>query len=249
MNRLLPAFASALFVLVAALAAPARADDADTCKKVAGDDSLAACTRLISSQAPRGGDLAQAYASRGVIYIRFKGDWDRAIADYDEALRLDPKNAGAYAGRAAAYLRKGNVDRALPDLNEGLRLDPKNSGVHNVFGYYYNKKGDYRRALTEVNEALRLYPQYLYAFNTRGEVYENKGELNRALADFRTAPGFDPDKKQRGGREAAEGIARVVQKLAAVGGGDWAACSRGPDREDGISAYSLFSTLYYNKLR
>jgi tetratricopeptide (TPR) repeat protein len=119
-NRLLPAFASALFGLVAALAAPARAGDADTCKKVAGDDSLAACTRLISSQALRGGDLAQAYASLGVIYIRFKGDWDRAIADYDEALRLDPKNAGAYAGRAAAYLRKGNVDRALPDLTKAF---------------------------------------------------------------------------------------------------------------------------------
>jgi tetratricopeptide (TPR) repeat protein len=242
MNRLLPAFASALFVLVATLAAPARADDAGTCKKVAGDDSLAACTRLISSQALRGGDLAQAYASRGAIYIRFKGDWDRAIADYDEALRLDPKNAGAHAGRAAAYLRKGNVDRALPDLNEGLRLDPKNSGVHNVFGYYYNKKGDYERALTEVNEALRLYPQYLYAFNTRGEVYENKGELNRALADFRTALGFDPDKKQRGGREAAEGIARVDQKLAAIGGGDWGACSRAPDREDAISACTRLIT-------
>jgi len=236
MHRLLPAFAAALIALIGTAAAPARADDVETCKRWAGDDSLAACTRVIASKTVGGAALAQVYASRGVIYIRFKGDWDRAIADYDEALRLDPRIAGAYAGRAAAYIRKGNIDRAWPDLSEGLRLDPKNPGIRNVLGYYYNKKGDYERALTEVNEALRLSPQYLYAFNTRGEIYESKGELNKALVDFRMALSLDPDKRQRGGIEAAEGIARIEQKLAALGGADWTACSRAPDREDGIAA-------------
>jgi tetratricopeptide (TPR) repeat protein len=236
MHRPLLAFASALIALFSILAAPARADDMETCKKSDGDDALAACTRLISSKTLRGGELAQAYVSRGLIYIRFKADWDRAIADYDEALKLNPKFAGAYAGRAAANLRKGNIDRALPDLNEGLRLDPKSPGIHNVFGYYYNKKGDHERALTEVNEALRLYPQYLYAFSNRGEIYEKKGEYTKALADFRMALSLDPDKKQIGGREAAEGIARIEQKLAAVAGPDWTTCSRAPDREDGIPA-------------
>ena len=133
-------------------------------------------------------------------------------------------------------LRKGNIDHALPDLNEGLRLDPKHPGIRNVLGYYYNKKGDYDRALAEVNEALRLSPQYLYAFNNRAEIYESKGELNKALADFRMALGLDPEKKQRGGQEAAEGIVRIEQKLAAISGPDWTACSRAPDREDGIAA-------------
>src|SRR5262249_5456232 len=118
----------------------------------------------------------------------------------------------------------------------GLRLNPRHSGIRNVLGMYYHRKGDTERALTEANEALRLSPQYLYAFNTRGEIYESKGELGKALADFRAALGFDPDKRQIGGREAAEGIARVEQKLAALGGGDWTACSRAPDREDGIAA-------------
>ncbi len=236
MHRLLPAFAAALIALIGTAAAPARADDVETCKRWIGDDSIAACTRVITSNTLRGRDLAQIYVSRAATYIRFKGDWDRAIADYDEALRLDPKIAGAYAGRAAAYIRKGNIDRAWSDLTEGLRLDPRHPGVRNVLGIYYNKKGDYERALTEVNEALRLSPQYLYAFNTRGEIYESKGELNRALADFRMALSLDPDKRQRGGVEAAEGIARVEQKLAALGGADWATCSRAPDREDGIAA-------------
>ncbi len=232
MRRLLPAIASALFVL-GILAVPARADDTETCRKWVGDDALAACTRLIQTQ--RGDDLARAYVWRGITYARFKGDWDRAIADFSEALRLGTKDAGAYAGRAAAYIRKGDIDRALPDLNEGLRLDPKHPGVRNVFANYYIKKGDYERALPEVTESLRLAPQYSYAFITRGEIYENKGEYNHALADFRTALSFDPDKKQRAGLEAAEGIGRVEQKLATIGGGDWTACARAPDREDAIA--------------
>jgi tetratricopeptide (TPR) repeat protein len=236
MRRLLPAIASALVVLIGVFAAPARADDTETCRKWAGDDALAACSRLIETR--HGGDLAQAYVWRGITYTRFKGDWDRAIADFSEALRLGSKDPGAYAGRAAGYIRKGDVDRALPDLNEGLRLDPRHPGVRNVFGYYYGKKGDYERALTEVNEAIRLSPQYSYAYNTRGEIYENKGEYNHALADFRTGLNLDPDKKQRAGLEAAEGIGRVEQKLAAVGGGDWTTCSRAPDREDAIPACS-----------
>jgi Tfp pilus assembly protein PilF len=236
MYRPLLAFASAFVVLFGFLAVPARADDMETCRKADGDDAMAACTRLISSKTLHGNDLAQAHLSRGLVYIRFKADWDRAIADYNEALKLSPRSTGAYTGRAAANLRKGEIDRALPDLNEALRLDSKSPGVHNVFAYYYNKKGDYGRALTEVNEALRLYPQYLYAFSNRGEIYENKGELNKALADFRTALSYDPDRKQIGGREAAEGIARVEQKLAASAGSDWTTCSRAPDREDGIPA-------------
>jgi tetratricopeptide (TPR) repeat protein len=133
MNRLLLPFASALFVLVATLAAPAWADDAETCKKVGGDDSLAACTRLISSQTLRGGDLAQAYASRGVIYIRFKGDWDRAIADYGEALRLDPKNAGTRStsvgsGLAAIQSAVGTmIAYATQPDNVALDGDGRNS--------------------------------------------------------------------------------------------------------------------------
>jgi Tfp pilus assembly protein PilF len=240
MRRLLPGIASVLAVLVALVAAPVRADDSETCRKWVGDDALAACTRLISTR--RGSELAQAYIWRGITYSRFKGDWDRAIADFDEALRLGSKDPGAYAGRAAANLRKGNIDLALPDLNEGLRLDPRHPGVRNVFAYYYNKKGDDARALTEVNEALRLSPQYSYAFNTRGEIYESKRELNHALADFRAALGLDPDKKQRAGIEAAEGIARVEGKLAAIGAGDWTTCAGAPDREDGIAACTRLIT-------
>ena len=235
MRRIL-SLVSALFVLCGIFAAPARADDVATCKQFIGDDALVACTRLISSKKLRGADLVNAYTWRGITHVRFKGEWDKAIADFSEAIRLDPKNTTAYAGRAASHLRKGNLDRGLADLNEGRRIDPKHVGIHNVFGIYYTLKGDYDRALVELNEALRLSPQYQFAYIHRGETYEHKGELNKALADFRTALSFDPTQKGTAGRQAAEGIRRVEQKLAALGSAEWTACFNGPHSDERIAA-------------
>jgi tetratricopeptide (TPR) repeat protein len=133
-------------------------------------------------------------------------------------MRLDPTIVASYAGRGTSYLRKGNLDLALKDLNEGLRRNPNNSAVHNGLGAYHLAKGEYGSALLEFNTAIRLQPQYLYAYRYRAEAYEGRGDLTAALADFRVALSFDPDKKQVGGREAAEGIARVERKLAAAAG-------------------------------
>ena len=83
------------------VAGPATADDAMLCSTETGDAAVAACTRAINSGAGR---PSINYNSRGEAY-RSKGDMDRAIADYTEALRLDPKNAIAYVNRARESCR------------------------------------------------------------------------------------------------------------------------------------------------
>jgi tetratricopeptide (TPR) repeat protein len=236
MSRLRSTIISTLVLFAIAGVTPARSDDAATCRTWTGQEALAACTRMITSNTLRGTDLAQAYVWRGITRGRNTDDWDAAIADYNEAIKLGSKDAGAYAGRAAMNIRKGDLDRALPDLNQAVAIDPKHTGARGVFGYYYLKKGDYGRALTEVNESIRLSPRYLYAYSTRGEIYEAKGELNNALSDFRTALSLDSEKKQRGGREADDGLRRVDGKLFALAGADWATCQRAPNLEDGIAA-------------
>lgn len=61
---------------------------------------------------------AQTYYNRGVAY-HAKGDTDRAIAHYNEAIRLDPGLAEAYSSRGIAYRARGDTDRAIADYNEG----------------------------------------------------------------------------------------------------------------------------------
>jgi tetratricopeptide (TPR) repeat protein len=160
-------------------------------------------------------ELARAFYQRAMVSTR-TGNFDAAMADSNEAVRLDPNNVNARALRAASYAGKGDYDRALTDLKEARRLDAKSFLTANVFGFYYNAKGEYDRALTELNEAIRLNPNGMYAYKNRGISYEHKGEHDKALADFRKALSFDPEGKERVGREAWEGIERVQQKLAAL---------------------------------
>jgi tetratricopeptide (TPR) repeat protein len=180
-----------------------------------GNETSAACTRLIGSGKLSGGELGRAFYQRAMVSTR-NGNFDAAMADSNEAVRLDPNNVNARALRAAGYIGKGDYDRALTDLKEARRLDPKSFLTANVFGVYYNSKGEYDRALTELNEAIRLNPNGMYAYKNRGITYEHKGEHDKALADFRKALSFDPEGKERVGREAWEGIERVQQKLAAL---------------------------------
>ena len=49
-----------------------------------------------------------------------KGDYDRAIADYNKALELDPKDATAYNNRGYAYRQKGDYDKAIADYDKAL---------------------------------------------------------------------------------------------------------------------------------
>ena len=54
-----------------------------------------------------------------------KGGQDRAIADYNEAIRLNPEEPSPYLNRGVAYARKGDKDRAIADYGEAILRNPK----------------------------------------------------------------------------------------------------------------------------
>jgi len=105
------------------------------CESGGGDNSydlaIRGCSEVIrvNKEAPK--TLAFAFSSRGDGYA-FKQDYGRAIADYTEAIRLDPNFAAAYNGRAGAYSDQGDVDRAVADYIEARRLALKNAGYRTV---------------------------------------------------------------------------------------------------------------------
>jgi tetratricopeptide (TPR) repeat protein len=131
-----------------------------------------------------------AYYNRGNVY-RYKGDNDRAIADYNEAIGLDPKYAMAYDARGNAYTAKGDNDRAIADFSEAIQLDPKYAPAYDARGNAYTAKGENDRAITDYNEAIRLDPKFAVAFNNRGTAYLAKGENDRAIADYNEAIRLD----------------------------------------------------------
>jgi tetratricopeptide (TPR) repeat protein len=155
------------------------------------------CTRAIQSGEYRRTGLAWAYYNRGNAY-RAKGDFDRAIADYNEAIRLDPKYATAYNNRGTAYSSKGNYDRAIADYNEAIRLKSDFALAYNGRATVWWQKGDYDRAVADNDQAIHLDPGFTGAYTGRGLAYEKKNDIQHALADFKMALRV-PQKHETGG--------------------------------------------------
>jgi tetratricopeptide (TPR) repeat protein len=154
------------------------------------DLRIAGCTAVIQSGRFAGNELAIVFVNRGTAH-RIKEDKERAIADYTEAIRLNPKNVDAFSNRAGAY-RGSSGDRALAlaiaDYDAVIRLDPKHTSALYNRGFAHHTKGDYDRAIADYNEAIRLgYQNPDGPLSYRGHAYFCKKDFVRAIADYDAA--------------------------------------------------------------
>jgi tetratricopeptide (TPR) repeat protein len=137
-----------------------RTEDKDACVNKGNAFSKTAriggCTALLSSDLPK--EYAPyAFYNRGVA-LQTERDYDRAIADYTDALRLKPDFAHALYNRGLAHQTKGDHDRAIADYTEAIRLNPAYFRAYKNRGLGYKAMGDTSDANSDLNEASRLSP-------------------------------------------------------------------------------------------
>jgi len=150
-----------------------------------------ACTAIIAS-GRESKELAAAFANRGYAY-RNKRDYDHAIQDLGQAIKLDPNNALAFTNRGEAYANKREYDRAIQDYDQAIELEPNNARTFNDRGGAYSSKHEYDRAVQDLDQAIRLDANFALAFNDRGAAYIGKGEYDRAIQDLDQAIKLDPN--------------------------------------------------------
>ncbi len=126
-------------------------------------------------------------------------DLDRALADFLEAIRLEPSVAAHHTAAAAVFRSRGDLDRARAEHNEAVRLEPESSPAFCGRAEFLLSQGEVDRALADLDEAIRLdrtgprlTPRSI-AFRLRSEALRARGELDRAMADADRAVGLDPD--------------------------------------------------------
>ena len=91
--------------------------------------------------------------------FRDKGEWDKALAAYHEAIRLDPRSVPGYKGRAAVWMRMGLPDRAIVDLDEVIHLSPSDAEAYSTRGTAWMLRGEVGMGYQDWNEAARLDPR------------------------------------------------------------------------------------------
>jgi tetratricopeptide (TPR) repeat protein len=85
-----------------------------------------------------------------------KGDLDGAMADYNQAIQLNPKYSAAYDNRGNVKRKKGDVNPANADFNRAVKLNPKYSAAYDNLGSVKLAKGDLDGALAYFNQAIKL---------------------------------------------------------------------------------------------
>ena len=157
----------AIFVLV--FLALTACGDSDYVKCVEGTDDLdlniESCTRAIEADDVSDKDLAEILNSRGNAYY-YKGEYNRAIADFDESIWLNPNSAVAYFNRGWAHSEKGEYSRSIKDFDEAIRLRGDDANYVRGRGRAYYLKGEYDRAIEDFDQAIRLKPDDANALNT-----------------------------------------------------------------------------------
>jgi tetratricopeptide (TPR) repeat protein len=156
------------------------------------DLQIGACTAIIQAGGETNDNLGVAFGNRGLAWRR-KGDNVKAMADYDQAIKLKPDSVSSYNGRGNIHNDRKEWDRALADFNIAMRLAPNTAIIYNNRGNSWAGKGDYQRAIADYDEALRLNPRYANALNGRGATYFDMRQYDRALVDFDAALRIDPN--------------------------------------------------------
>jgi tetratricopeptide (TPR) repeat protein len=92
------------------------------------DTIISRCDSLIGNEKNAQPDRIRAVLARAAAYDR-KQQYDRAIADYDTALQLDPAQADAFNHRGEVWRKKGDRPHALADFGAAIRLNPEHAAA------------------------------------------------------------------------------------------------------------------------
>ena len=83
-------------------------------------------------------------------------EYDKAIADYSDVIRLAPNDAQAYYNRGLVYAAKGDNGNAIADFTAAIGLAPDRAQPYHDRGLAYQRQGDASSAKTDFADAARL---------------------------------------------------------------------------------------------
>jgi tetratricopeptide (TPR) repeat protein len=155
------------------------------------DTQIAACTAIIDSKEVTKQVKAAAFLSRGHAYYEQK-DYDRAIADFDQAVQLDPKESMYVYMRGVAYDAKHDYERAIADMSRAIELKLNDADYYWGRARAYAEKQDYAAAIKDCDQIIRLDPNDAKALYLRGVLKIARGDSS-GYTDVSRARQIDPN--------------------------------------------------------
>ena len=118
------------------------------------------------------------------LKCHFSGDLSGAIAAFNKALEIEPKNSDVWDLLGATLNDLGRYSEAFAAFNKALKIDPKNSNVWEHLGATLNDLGRYSEAIAAFDKALEIHPKYHSAWDGRGIALNNLRRYSEAIAAY-----------------------------------------------------------------
>ena len=196
------------------------------------DQKIVACSSVITDAPPREPQaLAGIYLSRGNAYLG-KRQFDQAVADFDQVIKLNPGSTDGYFGRGLAFqaqattaddtsLNEGSfAARAVAAYTKVLELRPQSAGAASNRGQIYLRARRYDLAIADFSQAMQINPNNPTFVTNRALAYKASQKNDLAIADYRKALTLNVD------ADARRRIETALSELTNIKSGEAAA----PDR-------------------
>ncbi len=172
--------------------------------------------------------LALAHSQDGEVYSK-NGDYEKAIQEFNEALRLNPGLASAHYNRGEIYFQRGDYQQAIRDFTRTIGLAPDYTFAYYSRGVANERTGEIEEAILDFTHTVRLKPSYAPAYNDRARALYSLGHLREALRDSELAISVAPDTPSYLATHSqilaalgrSEGAFATLEQAMAVANADW----------------------------
>ena len=195
--------------------------------------------------------------------------YEEAIADFTQAIRLNPNDALAYNNRGLTCAELNDLTGAIADFTQAIRLNPNDALAYNNQGITRAELNDLTGAIADFSEAIRLNPDDAAAYINRGVARQAANDLAGTIEDFTQAISLKPDEaltylRRGNARQAANDLAGAIADydvaISLKPDDAFAYCCRGSarkaanDLEGAIADYDKvieldpeYASAYYNR--
>jgi tetratricopeptide (TPR) repeat protein len=195
-------------------------------------------------------NAAPLYVARGVLYIQL-AQYDEGEADFQRAIRLDPKQASGAVAQGMAQIQQSNLDQALATVTSQLKSHNQDAFLYYMKAQILAQKNavpdsaEFKEAIAAAVRATQLNPDFVLARDILGSLYLKSGQLNLAAEQSRLALKGNPSDQEalyhliqalrQSGKGSKTEMAELVQRLA-----DLRRESR--EQEASTNKYKLYET-------
>jgi eukaryotic-like serine/threonine-protein kinase len=143
-----------------------------------GEEAKRAADQAITLQP----DLAESCLAQGYSYYYGQRDFDSAIAWFEKARSLSPKNSQVLEALALVNRRTGEWQRSLEYFRQAMELDPRNATLLSDAGDTFRQVHRYAEALRTYNRLLDMIHDEPHALASKIKIYQDEGDLATAAA-------------------------------------------------------------------